>query len=214
MSNSDKETAIQHDEAMADIQPQKTVDTVHKDEAMKVLAAYQGDELWTDEEEKRLRRKIDWRLMPVLCATYMLQYYDKAMLSQAVRIPAREPWVITDFICTGHIRAETGPWSPHWRSIRHVCLHLLSRLYRRGLPMHDTRTTISDRTSCFWDCYHLGCLPDLDSDLQRLQGALCTAILPRILGEWHQPYVHDDCRKCLCVLLAIVHLLILLGELL
>ncbi|CAK7209656.1 hypothetical protein SCUCBS95973_000514 [Sporothrix curviconia] len=65
------------------IKPINTVDTVHKDEAMKVLANYHGDEAWTDEEEKKLRRKVDWRLMPVLCFTYLLQYYDKAMLSQA-----------------------------------------------------------------------------------------------------------------------------------
>lgn len=61
-----------------------TVDTVHNDEALKVLEGYTGDAEWTDQEEKKLRRKIDWRLMPVLCMTYGLQYYDKAMLSQAV----------------------------------------------------------------------------------------------------------------------------------
>ncbi|KAK7413969.1 hypothetical protein QQX98_007152 [Neonectria punicea] len=32
---------------------------------------------------KRLLRKIDWKLMPVLCFTYALQYYDKATMSQA-----------------------------------------------------------------------------------------------------------------------------------
>jgi len=62
----------------------KAIDTVHQDEAMRVLAAYQGPEEWTEQEEKSLRRKIDLRLMPVLCLTYGLQYYDKAMLSQAV----------------------------------------------------------------------------------------------------------------------------------
>jgi len=51
------------------------VDTVHTDEAMRVLAAYTGDQTWTDEEENKLRRKIDWKLMPVLCLTYSLQYY-------------------------------------------------------------------------------------------------------------------------------------------
>lgn len=61
------------------------IDTVHQDEAMKVLATYEGEQTWTMEEERRVRRKIDWRLMPVLCLTYGLQYYDKAMLSQAVR---------------------------------------------------------------------------------------------------------------------------------
>ena len=53
---------------------------------MKVLAGYTGEETWTEQEEKQVRRKIDLRLMPVLCITYGLQYYDKAMLSQAVRM--------------------------------------------------------------------------------------------------------------------------------
>ena len=58
----------------------KHIDTVHDDEAVKVLAAYRGDQTWTTEEEKKLRRKIDWKLLPVLCGTYSLIYYDKAML--------------------------------------------------------------------------------------------------------------------------------------
>lgn len=62
-----------------------TVDTLHKDEALKVLANYQGDETWTEKGEKKLTRKIDRRLLSILCITYGLQYYDKAMLSQAVR---------------------------------------------------------------------------------------------------------------------------------
>lgn len=60
------------------------VDTLHNDEAVKVIAAYQGDQTWTDMEEKNLRKKIDWKIMPILCLTYGLQYYDKAMLGQAV----------------------------------------------------------------------------------------------------------------------------------
>lgn len=51
----------------------KEVDTVHQDEAMKVLATYDGDLHWTDQEEKTLVRKIDYRLMPILIATYGLQ---------------------------------------------------------------------------------------------------------------------------------------------
>lgn len=59
----------------------------HNDEAVKVLEAYRGDETWTEAEEKKLRKKLDWRLLPVLGSTYALQYYDKGMLSQAVRRP-------------------------------------------------------------------------------------------------------------------------------
>ncbi|GMG13157.1 unnamed protein product [Aspergillus oryzae] len=73
--------------------PQKTekIDTTRTDEAMKVLAHYTGEQSWEPSEEKRLVRKIDWRLLPVLCMTYGLQYYDKAMLSQAVCIPFQYP---------------------------------------------------------------------------------------------------------------------------
>ncbi|KAG5985082.1 hypothetical protein E4U55_001585 [Claviceps digitariae] len=37
-----------------------------------------------EEAQKRLLRKIDWKLMPVLSATYALQFYGKAVLGQAV----------------------------------------------------------------------------------------------------------------------------------
>lgn len=62
------------------------VDTVHEDEAMKVFANYDGDETWNTAEEKQLRKKIDRRLLPILCLTYALQYYDKGMISQAVSV--------------------------------------------------------------------------------------------------------------------------------
>ncbi|KAG5742408.1 hypothetical protein H9Q72_014617, partial [Fusarium xylarioides] len=61
MSDSEKGSAINHREE-ADMTPNPGVKvvTVHPDEAMKVLAAYAGDEAWTEAEEKKLRRKIDW----------------------------------------------------------------------------------------------------------------------------------------------------------
>lgn len=49
-----------------------TVDTIHNDEAMKVLANYAGDPEWTEQEEKKLVRKIDRRLLSILCLTYGL----------------------------------------------------------------------------------------------------------------------------------------------
>lgn len=69
-----------------ELQKSKTIDTVHNDEALKVLAHYAGGTEWTDKEEKQLRHKIDRRLLPILCITYGLQYYDKAMLGQAVSL--------------------------------------------------------------------------------------------------------------------------------
>ena len=71
-------------EQLEELKKSTTLDTIHHDEALKVLANYQGDQEWTADEEKRLVRKIDWRLLTMLFLTYGLQYYDKAMLSQAV----------------------------------------------------------------------------------------------------------------------------------
>ncbi|KAL3463563.1 major facilitator superfamily domain-containing protein [Aspergillus heterothallicus] len=72
------------------VEKNEKIDTTHTDEAMKVLARYTGDEAWEPSEEKRLVRKIDWRILPLLCMTYGLQYYDKAMLSQAALFGLRQ----------------------------------------------------------------------------------------------------------------------------
>lgn len=71
-------------ETLEDLKKTVTIDTIHNDEALKVLSTYAGDQEWTKEEEKKLVKRIDKRLTSILCATYGLQYYDKAMLSQAV----------------------------------------------------------------------------------------------------------------------------------
>lgn len=68
------------------------IDTLHHDEATKVLGTYDGEKQWTDEEERRLRRKVDWSLMPIMCVTYALQYYDKNILSQAVSPAPCRAW--------------------------------------------------------------------------------------------------------------------------
>lgn len=67
-----------------------SIDTIHGDEAAIILGSYTGEETWTEREETQVRRRIDWRLMPILCVTYGLQYYDKAMLSQAAIFGLRE----------------------------------------------------------------------------------------------------------------------------
>ena len=74
-------------EQLEDLQKTITVDTVHNDEGLRVLANYQGEVTWTEVEEKKVTRKIDRRLLPIIITTYGLQYYDKAMLSQAVGYP-------------------------------------------------------------------------------------------------------------------------------
>jgi hypothetical protein len=54
-----------------------TIDTVHNDEALKVLATYSGEETWDEKEEKLVTTKIDKRLLPILCATYGLVSFRK-----------------------------------------------------------------------------------------------------------------------------------------
>ncbi|KAL2853193.1 putative MFS transporter [Aspergillus pseudodeflectus] len=49
-----------------------------------------------EETNRKLLRKIDMRLMPVMCFTYALQYYDKALLSQAAIFGLRDDLGIQD----------------------------------------------------------------------------------------------------------------------
>lgn len=69
----------EHVDAADTAKIEAAVDTVHNDEAMKVLASYDGPQDWTEAEEKIVRRKIDKRLLWILCVTYGLQYVALSM---------------------------------------------------------------------------------------------------------------------------------------
>ena len=75
-------------EDVEDLKETVAVDTVHNDEGLRVLANYQGDQTWTAQEEKKLVRKIDMKLLSIVIVTYGLQYYDKSMFAQAVCLPS------------------------------------------------------------------------------------------------------------------------------
>ena len=54
------------------------------DEALKVLAGHEGEVIiLTPEDERKLLRKIDRNLMPLLCLVYGLNYLDKTTVSYA-----------------------------------------------------------------------------------------------------------------------------------
>ncbi|KIW87270.1 uncharacterized protein Z519_12173 [Cladophialophora bantiana CBS 173.52] len=59
------------------------IDTLHNDEALVVLGQYQGDTSWSPQEEKRVLRKIDKRLLPILVVTFGMTFYDKVLLAHA-----------------------------------------------------------------------------------------------------------------------------------
>lgn len=71
------------------VHPSSSLDSLpHSDAASRIIDEYLaegGSADWTKEEEKRLLRKVDWRLGPVLAFSVLLQLYDKTILSQAVR---------------------------------------------------------------------------------------------------------------------------------
>lgn len=85
-SKGELEHAPTKSSAVVGLEKTTEIDTVHGDEATKVFASYTGPSEWTPQEEKNLVRKIDRKLLSILVLTYGLQYYDKAMLSQAVSL--------------------------------------------------------------------------------------------------------------------------------
>ena len=74
----EKEVAIQRDghlgEPQEDLEKVEKVDTLHNDEALKILARHGSNETWTPDEEKKLRRKIDRKLLTILCMSSGLRY--------------------------------------------------------------------------------------------------------------------------------------------
>lgn len=83
------ERDLEHEHEHVEDAKSAHVDTIHGDEAIKSMAGYAGEREWSPAEEKRLVRKIDRKLLPVMALSYGLQYYDKTLLSQAVCGPSR-----------------------------------------------------------------------------------------------------------------------------
>lgn len=138
----------------------RTIDTIHQDEALKVLAQYAGDESWTPEEEKKLVRRLDRKLISLLVVTYGLQYYDKAMLSQAVSsLHERLSDSIADNV--GSLRLARRPASEHRQPLLLLRLHLLPGLHCRQLPSNPHGAALADRACRIRHCCNLGSMLDV-----------------------------------------------------
>lgn len=85
-----------------DVLKPSVLDTVHGDEAVKVIHNYSGQTSWTEQEEKRLVRKVDIRLITILAITGALQFYDKALLSSAVSRSSASAKIYNDVESLAH----------------------------------------------------------------------------------------------------------------
>lgn len=174
---------------LPEVEKSTTLDTVHNDEAIKVLANYTGDETWTDEEEKQVLRRIDWKLMPILCVTYGLQYYDKAMFSQAVCPLSCCPpllWLsLIPNLMPGTLRFTRGFELGNWQSLLILCCHFISRIHGWSISCNDPCTIIPHRAYCFVHHYSLGNFLDLNTGLLQLPDTLRPEIFPRHVRSWN-----------------------------
>ena len=80
MADLEKDTVVRDEttpQTLEGLSKTKTIDTVHNDEALRVLAQYAGNTSWTPEEEKKLVRKVDLYLFPMIWLMYLLSYMDR-----------------------------------------------------------------------------------------------------------------------------------------
>lgn len=166
-----------------DLKKTETVDTLHNDEALRVLAHYDGDQHWSEQEEKKLVRKIDRKLVTILCITYGLQYYDKAMLAQAVRSLQTLRCHLSRLLLmlrTGTLRSSNGSAPYNRQPLLDVRGNLLPRLHRRRLSRYLNGAALADRASGIRNRRRVGRMPDVHRRLSQLAGHLRTTVLPRI----------------------------------
>ena len=83
---------------------------------------------WTEDEERRILRKIDWVLMPILCVTYGVQYYDKFMLGQAVALTSYLDYSIC-LLSVGSFWSLGGPGHDYRDPLLLFVVNFLSRIY-------------------------------------------------------------------------------------
>lgn len=61
----------------------KIIHSKNVDEALYFLEQHRGEADMASVDEKKLMRKVDWMLMPLMFAAYYLQYSDKTLMSYA-----------------------------------------------------------------------------------------------------------------------------------
>lgn len=81
-----------------------------------------------------LRRKIDWRIVPIMFACYVLQFIDKVVINVRLKLPSPlcHDYNNVPFIVCGCHGNQQGP-SPDQEQFHQRRIRLLHRLpYRRG----------------------------------------------------------------------------------
>jgi len=190
-----------HQDSYTDgVKEDASIDAVHNDKGMKVFSSYTRERTWSRSEEKALLRKIDWKVMPLLFSTYGLQFYDKAMLSQAVSLSCYPsvsgPMCSTNEICPGVVRAHQRPRT-HWKQIQLLILHILPRLCCRDISSHVSDAAFPRATCRSRDHSALGLVSKSHGSLPQLQATVHPAIFPRILGGRSVSNGHGDCVELL-----------------
>lgn len=61
----------------------REISTRNADDALDFLQHEGAVREMTEEDEKTLRRKIDWMIMPLMWSCYCLQYLDKTLINYA-----------------------------------------------------------------------------------------------------------------------------------
>jgi hypothetical protein len=149
------------------------------DEAVAVLKNPKGPEDWTPEEKKILVRKVDKRLMPLLVITYGLQYYDKAMLSQAVR--KFETSLRDNANILGTFRPASRSWPDYRRPIFVLRLHILPGFHCWELSCYPHGSALANGACRGRTCMCMGSLPDLLHCMYKLAELLRSAVPTRII---------------------------------
>ncbi len=72
-------------------EPTKVISAREVDAALQFLDNDGTRTTMTEIEEKRLIRKIDWHLMPLMTCCYFLQYLDKTLRMEATLITSTSP---------------------------------------------------------------------------------------------------------------------------
>lgn len=184
-------------EQIEELHKETSIETLHNDEAVKVLAAYEGDLLWTEEEEKSLVKKIDRRLLSIIVTTYGMQYYDKAMLGQAVgpsEICCRAN--STDmFYPVGTLRPRRRSGVAVRTSLLFQLGDLLPWLHHRSISSDCNGATIPDRTGHVHYRVSLGSHIDVHCRCDYLPRSVCAAVLSRNDGKWRESPVDACCWR-------------------
>lgn len=138
---------------------------------------------------RRVLRKIDLRLMPIMFLSYVLNYTDKAILSSASVFGLSTDTVRLLF-CVHFEQGSRVNTASRWTTVQLGIQHLLLWLPGMDIPYNDPDPEATCWTICFHQHHYLGSYCSMHGTLHQFWRLSHYSLFARCRRSYNNPCIH------------------------